>query len=130
MFKEWLQPNSHVHLHNCKCKSWLCPVCRSQRARLLRYNLHCKVALFSEPRLVTLTLDSKKFGSPEDAYRYVRDNKFIPRFFRLVGVKKYVCVMECHKSGYPHWHCLIDVASLPSTEKNGVMLKHYLDLFA
>lgn len=101
------------HLTKHKCQSWLCPKCCVAKGVRVRSVLLEKSSLFSVPRLFTFTCDPKNFESPESAYRFVREKKFIPIMMRLLGVVRWVCVFEVQRNGFPHWHLLADISGLP-----------------
>ncbi len=62
----------------------------------------------------TLTVDPKRFQDPEHAYQNVMSGRFISRLvrdLRKAGVlhgRHYFWVLEFHKSGWPHWHLILD----------------------
>lgn len=113
-----------LEVHSQRCHSWLCPVCREKRGRQVRAFLRERAELFEVPKLFTLTIDPKGFVSPLDAYLKVRLKGYIPRLMRFLGIRNWFCVLEFQKNGNPHWHILIDVASLPKVGH----VPHYLDL--
>jgi hypothetical protein len=95
-----------------RCNSWVCPDCSAKKGKFFRRRLHDRIHLFGNARLFTFTVNPGLFESAYDAYEFVRCGKFIPRLMRYLGIVNWVCVMECHKSSYPHWHLLIDVSNL------------------
>lgn len=97
-----------------RCRSWLCKDCGLSKGLAVRNRLMDKISLFAMPRLLTLTVDPKRFQSQSLAYHYVKDGKYIPRLMRYLGVRNWVCILECQRSGMPHWHLLIDVSACPS----------------
>lgn len=74
------------------------------------------LSIFSKPSMLTLTVDphgrttGRGFECPNEALRYIRDEKLIPRFLRLMGFKKAFAVLAFQGNGWPHWHILIDQA--------------------
>lgn len=95
-----------------KCNARTCPHCGRRRGWETRQVLLEKATegLFGEPYLLTLTIDPKRFGSPEEAHDAVTGGGFIPRLLRLMGIRVWVWVLEFHKSGWPHWHILVDLS--------------------
>ena len=115
---------SSIEVHSQRCHSWLCPVCREKRGRQVRAFLRECSELFEVPKLFTLTVNPSNFLSPLEAYRQIRDNGYIPRLMRFLGVRNWFAVLEFQKNGFPHWHLLIDVGSLPRVG----YVPHFLDL--
>ncbi len=99
------------------CKSWLCDNCRRVKGFELRKRFINKAEKFKAPRLYTITVNRDWFSSPEEAYHYVMDNKFISRLLtKELGITRWVWVLEVQEAngdGWPHWHILIDVGDLP-----------------
>lgn len=96
-----------VKPHRCRCRT--CRFCGPIYGRRIRTRLLVLADGFSWPALLTLTLDPERFGhDPRRAYLAVTDGKFIARLMKHLGVKRWVWVLEFQKSGWPHWHLLID----------------------
>jgi hypothetical protein len=55
----------------------------------------------------TLTLDPKRWSSPQEAWEWVGEHRRVGEMMRRLGVRYYVVVLEWHRSGWPHWHVLI-----------------------
>ncbi len=69
------------------------------------------LAQFKLPYMMTLTVDPKRFDSEHAALDYVTEHHFIARLLaRYLHVKSWVWVLEFHKSGWPHWHVVIDLS--------------------
>jgi hypothetical protein len=105
-----------------RCRSWACDDCRKSRGHLVRNRMLAKAPEFSKPVLFTFTVDRTSFESPEAAYDYVREHKFLPRLMRRLGLPKWVSVLEFQEQsgeGWPHWHFLVDSSSCPSVWRNG-----------
>ena len=82
----------------------------------VRRAVRAREALWRDPCILTLTVDRKRFSSPQEAHRVVADGKFIPRLMRMCGIKLWVWVLEFQQEtgeGWPHWHLCIDRADLP-----------------
>ena len=100
-------------VHRKTCGNWCCPECGAKKGKWLRKILHTqKMDLFQIPKLFTFTVNPSAFESAVAAYRFVRDNNFIPRLMRYLHIKKWICVLECQKNGFPHWHLICDIADL------------------
>ena len=97
--------------------SWAHPeTCHAYWGRR-RSEVLAKSHLFSDPRLLTLTIDRAHFDhDPERAYEHVRQGKYIARFVRMMGFKKAVCVLAFHPDApqWPHWHLLVDAGDVPN----------------
>jgi hypothetical protein len=109
-----------VEACRCACRSWFCDRCS------IRMGLSVRTALeiFMRnsgwiPFMVTLTCNPAWFKSPEDAYFFCRKltGKFVHELVRRSqrtgsGVKlrsaHYFVGFELHKSGWPHWHIVLD----------------------
>jgi hypothetical protein len=101
--------------HRCRCRT--CPTCGPKRGWLVRQRLLDKVGMFVKPAMLTCTLDRRCFASSEEAHRMITEKRFIARFLRLLGVKRWVWVLEFQTKsgdGWPHWHILIDLGDLPN----------------
>jgi hypothetical protein len=55
----------------------------------------------------TLTLDPQGHGSAEEAYDSIRQRERVSKLCTRMGWKYWVCVLEWHKSGWPHWHLVV-----------------------
>ena len=67
--------------------------------------------------LLTFTVDPQFFESPEAAFKWVTEQRAIARVMSwlasfLCGFH-WFCVIEWHKSGWPHWHLLCDAECIP-----------------
>ena len=64
------------------------------------------------PRLLTLTVDRKRFKGPEEAWGYVTDHRLVPRLMGALGVRWWYAGLEFQMQsgdGWPHWHVMIDM---------------------
>ncbi len=104
--------NSQVGIVTHRCQARTCPTCGRRRGWETRQVLleRARAGLFRNPIMLTLTVDPKRFASPEEAHDAVAAGKFIPRLLRLFGIKVWVWVLEFHVSGWPHWHVLVDLS--------------------
>ena len=100
-----------------RCKHWMCEQCKLPRGLTLKRHLLAKAALFKAPRLYTVTINRAWFKSPEEAYNYVMQKKFLARLLtKEMGVRVWLWVLEAQEKngdGWPHWHILMDVSGLP-----------------
>ena len=93
--------------HRCRCRT--CSQCGPIYGRKARSRLLLRSDVFKHPALLTLTLKPSHFDDdPSKAYLTVTDGKFIARLMKLLGVTRWVWVLEFQQSGWPHWHLLID----------------------
>lgn len=101
---------AQVMKHHCGCRT--CRVCGRRRGWETRELLQRSeiLGLFKAPYLLTLTIDPKKFNSPESAHDSVTNGGFVRRLLRLLGIRTWVWVLEFQKSGWPHWHILVDLS--------------------
>jgi len=97
------------------CRSWACPRCSGILSQNLGRQLRYR---FTERRavMVTLTLDRTKFATPREGYDWVKQQRSIPRsleaWCNAHGISSkgaWLAKMELQKSGWPHWHVLVEV---------------------
>ncbi|MBI1369352.1 MAG: hypothetical protein GC162_11955 [Planctomycetes bacterium] len=70
-------------------------------------------------RLITLTVDRKRWASPRTVWEQVALNALVPRLMRRLGIKRWVWVLEFQTKtgeGWPHWHVLADVGYVEYAE--------------
>jgi hypothetical protein len=66
--------------------------------------------------MVTLTIDPKLFPGPSQAHQFVSDHRCLGLFIKDLkrgGVAmsdNWFAAVEFHKSGWPHWHVLVESA--------------------
>ncbi|HEV2293806.1 MAG TPA: hypothetical protein VGR35_08110 [Tepidisphaeraceae bacterium] len=99
----------------CVCRCRTCPDCGPYQGWLIRQNLLAKADLFTDPHLLTLTIDRSRFASPEAAHDRITEGGFIRRLMRLLGIKKWFWVLEFQTQsgeGWPHWHFLVDLSDV------------------
>lgn len=93
------------------CKRWGCPICARQKVRVLA----AKTQLAAPNRLLTLTVDPKKYNAPRDAFEATAP--LVPELIRLLrkrfGQVEYLRVTEVTKAGWPHYHLLVRSGFLP-----------------
>ncbi len=104
------------------CKSRFCPECGPLLGYRLRESMRREAAAFKKPMLLSLTIDrhgtttGNGFSDPKAAYDYVREGRYIARLMRQLGIRLWICVLECQSKtgeGWPHWHLLVDAVDLP-----------------
>lgn len=86
---------------------------------------------FVKPRLLTLTVprSCEHYSNAEGAFDYVNSNNLIKRFLENFGFnKKAFKVLEFHKSGWPHWHIIVDLADAEVKSKKVVRGKRWVPL--
>ncbi len=102
-----------------KCKSWLCKTCRISKGIKLREKVLSRSHLFKVPKLYTITVNREWFKSPQEAYQYLMEKKFISRLLtKEMGIRRWFWVLEAQEAsgdGWPHWHLLIDVGDCSGT---------------
>lgn len=109
-----------------RCKRWECPDCGPRKRRAVAR----KAASGHPQRLITPTVNTQAFDTPEDAARALRRAwttlmQEIRR--RWPGVDhQYMCVFEVTKAGWPHLHVLYRGTYLPQkwlSEKMGLYIQ-------
>jgi len=107
-----------IQAYQCRCGSVWCPRCFRSR-RVPKISARLKNMNWESVRQIVLTLDPKKFDSPQQAHEYIASHKVIPQLIhnlkRTAGVtvKDWLWCMEWHNNGFPHWHLFVE------TEKTG-----------
>lgn len=93
--------------HRCRCRT--CQLCGPIYGRKARSRLLLRSDEFKHPGLYTLTLDPSRFDNdPREAFLTVTSRRYISKLMKHLGVTRWVWVLEFHKSGWPHWHLLVD----------------------
>ena len=114
-----LPPGTDLLAISCRCKSQFCQQCSLGRMVAIREKLRPIIQKWQSVQLVTLTVDPKAFKSPLEAWKYVGKKRAISVLMRalrrsgsLCG-REWVCALEFHKSGWPHWHVLTHSRFIP-----------------
>jgi hypothetical protein len=125
----------------------MCPHCKKQNGIRIRETLRDRTDCFKIPKLVSFTVDRRKFSSPEEAYDYVMEKHLFARLLtKELGIRIWLGVLEPQEltgDGWPHWHFLLDLSEMPDVWKNRntgemsrekpadargwVLLKNYVD---
>lgn len=94
-----------------KCKRWGCSHCGPRR--IISLALRCKTA--APNRLITLTVDTKLYLSPREAYDKTRRmvTQLAVRMRRRYKEFEYIRILEVTKKGWPHYHLLVRSPYLP-----------------
>jgi hypothetical protein len=123
--QEQSQETFQVVAQRCGCRSWFCDRCAVRMGLIVRTAIELYMAATGwVPFAVTLSVNPAWFQSPEDAYEFCRRffGKYVEELRRRDGRGRcsvggggvrlhsgsYVCFFEPHKSGWPHWHLLLD----------------------
>ena len=107
---EWKPGKIKVVGRRCGCGGSFCPACGKQAVQ--RGVGKLRKLEWQRVRAVDLTLDPKKYPDPEAAYHAMEKEVgyFIDRLRRSgVLVTRWVCFLEWHLSGLPHFHVFIEV---------------------
>lgn len=104
--------NREVEIVTHRCKARTCRVCGRRRGWETRQVLlePDRLGLFVVPAMLTFTVDPKKFDSAEQAHDTITKGGFLRRLLKLLKIRAWVWVLEFHKSGWPHWHVLVDLS--------------------
>lgn len=98
----------------CRCKSQFCRKCSVGLAVYLREKLRPVVEKWDSVLMATLTVDPKAFAGPYEAWRHIGEVRAISRTMQHLRRKKllrgpeWFSVLEFHKSGWPHFHVLLN----------------------
>jgi hypothetical protein len=98
------------------CKAYSCPECGPKKVAKLKYCIYEELQKWNQVRLWTFTLSFNVGGTIEKHYKilqecwrrlniYMRRNKSITKDQRQY---RYIKLIEEHKSGYIHFHVLLD----------------------
>lgn len=118
---------SSWEVRGCCCKSQYCEQCGPGRGLDVRKKLIEALSTFQGIFMVTLTHDQVIFnGDPRRAFEYVKGKAGSGNSQHLIGElvrtlwkrgylhsRRYFCVLECQKNGFPHWHLLLDASFIP-----------------
>lgn len=116
---EKIQLGTRYELAKCGCDCWYCEDCCERKGYNLRKELIEALDSFQNLLMITLTVDPELFGSYEEAYFYLRENRCISVLMqgldRLghLNSRKYFYVLEFQESGNPHYHLLVDANRIP-----------------
>lgn len=103
----------------CGCGSWFCGCCSENKGYALRRRLVPAIDGWEAMQVWTLTVDPLLFATPRDALIHVRDTRALARLVdRLhrcgaLSSRRWFWVIEWHKSGWPHWHLLVEADFIP-----------------
>ena len=108
-----------VRVLSCRCNSRFCGSCGPRRGYVTRQALLSEDVLskFTEPWMVSLTVDQRKYGSPEDAFDKVNGLNLISKLMDRFGFSVWVRVLEVQTNGWPHWHVVFDVSHIAGKYK-------------
>jgi len=101
-------------LSPCRCTSQFCDRCALPHAIKWRERLRPALKKWQAVSMLTLTLDPSKFDGPEQAFREVGKKRWVAECIRKLNRKNllkstsWVYALEFHKSGWPHWHVLVE----------------------
>ena len=96
------------------CKRWGCEWCAIRKIRRLAF-----LTTGARPnRMFTFTFPPHLFESPKEAWEKTTDA--VPEVCRYVrntrGECEYLRVTELHKTGWPHFHCLVRSSFVPQKQ--------------
>lgn len=108
---------SQFAIKPCKCGCQFCPDCRVAHMVMWRERLRPVVETWEDARMLTLTIDRKKWSGPEDAYLGIMASRSISEFVRklsrkrcsLVATREFLVTAEFHPSSpeWLHWHLVV-----------------------
>lgn len=96
------------------CDRTTCPHCRRRIGTQIKYSLEDRLRELQNEhntkgsvRMWTLTLDRSRYLDPQDAHETVNRAETIRRMASKAGWKYWVCVVEWHQDGWPHYHLIL-----------------------
>lgn len=114
-----VKEETYYEARPCRCKCSFCDDCCRSWGIGVRTKVIPIVETFTRVQMWTLTIDPELFNDPRHAFVYEKSNRCISRLIkalRKLGVlhsDRWFCVIEWHKSGYAHWHLLVDASYIP-----------------
>lgn len=103
----------------CGCKSWFCPTCAVGQGVKFRERLMKVLETFEWVQMWTLTVDPSLYESEKECYLAVKGQRMISELMRALKERGYLATgrfiyfVEWHKSGWPHFHLLVDSKFIP-----------------
>src|SRR5690554_6506935 len=94
----------------CRCRT--CDKCGPLIGWRTRQAMLSKAHLFRVPAMLSLTVDRKRFESPEAAHKAITEGGYVRRLMRLFGIRTWFWVLEFQTKtgeGWPYWHILLDL---------------------
>ena len=109
-------PSSKRSLVGCKtrCKSQFCQDCALAHCVKWREALRPALSCWTSVIMLTLTVDPANYETPEAAYLDVGKRRAVSKLIakllrrKMIRSKEFTCTIEFHKSGWPHYHVLVD----------------------
>ena len=117
--KEVITDNLQAVAVRCKCQ--FCEECAKQLCWKLRDKLRPHVKNWPRVSMITLTIDPKKFDSPQEAYEFIQGKRGVAELIRkmdrdgFLEDRRFFYAIEFHGNGWVHWH----VAVIPTKVKHG-----------
>ncbi|MCG8587009.1 MAG: hypothetical protein MI757_20070 [Pirellulales bacterium] len=109
----------HTRVRPCNCRKWFCEGCGPKLGKKLRGRLLDRLEQFESVFGVTLTVDPNLFGTAEQAWLYVMQNRLLSRYVRELKRRgrlhsaAYFWVVEFQKgTEFAHWHLLLDASRI------------------
>ena len=103
-----------LRLIKCRCKSQFCKDCALAHCVAWREKLRPALSHWKSVLMLTATVDPKQHESPWEAMELVGKRRAVGKLIARLhkkGVLKnreFTSTLEFHKSGWPHWHLLVD----------------------
>jgi hypothetical protein len=104
----------------CWCRKWYCSDCAPRMGGALQAKLRERLQKFARVFGITLTIDGSLFSTPEEAWRYVMDNRLLSLFVKKLrsrghlNSRDYFWVVEWQEeTQQAHWHLLVDSRFVP-----------------
>lgn len=97
-----------------RCRSQFCRDCALAHCVSWREKLRPAIKHWRSVIMLTLTVDPADFDGPEAAYVHVGKKRSVSKLIQklhrrgMIRSKEFTCTLEFHKSGWPHWHLLVD----------------------
>lgn len=103
-----------IMIRVCGCGRQVCGRCGTRLGYYARHRLMARLTALQaehgvegDVQMWTLTVDPKRYESPEAAWDDVREKRRIGELMRSMKQRYWVAVLEWHESGWPHWHLLV-----------------------
>ena len=99
-------PAAVVKIQGCRCRSVWCRKCAAVSPSNDAIRARLEVLAWRDVRHVILTVGRSR--DPGTEFAEVRESRAIARVMSVLGVDRWIWVLEFHAGGWPHWHVIAD----------------------
>lgn len=95
---------------SCRCRSVWCQHCATMSPTNAAVGARIAALNWRQVRHIVLTVD--RAGAPDTAFEEIRRNRAVAKTMKQLGAFRWVCVLEFHRGGWPHWHVLAEAGGM------------------